>query len=63
MYVGLSDKDLCLVFRIGQSWQEQEKNPALGKVLSGAVIRSSGERLELQLTADGETLQALLKLR
>jgi len=46
-----------------QSWQEQEKNPALGKVLSGAVVRSSGERLELQLTADGETLQALLKLR
>lgn len=46
-----------------QSWQEQQKNPALGKVLSSAVVRSSGERLELELTADGETLQALLKLR
>ncbi|MGH9804862.1 MAG: hypothetical protein ACRD4D_06795 [Candidatus Acidiferrales bacterium] len=46
-----------------QSWQEQQKNPALGQVLSTAVVRSSGERLELQLTADGETLQALLKLR
>ena len=46
-----------------QSWQEQEKNPALGRVLSTAVVRSSGERLELEVTADGETLQALLKLR
>jgi hypothetical protein len=46
-----------------QSWQEQQVNPALGQVLSTAVVRSSGERLELQVTADGETLQALLKLR
>jgi len=46
-----------------QSWREQQGNPALGQVLAGAVVRSSGERLELELVADGETLQALLKLR
>lgn len=46
-----------------QSWQEQQNNPALGRVLAGAVVRSSGERLELEVTADGDTLQALLKLR
>jgi len=48
---------------MAQSWQEQEKNPALGRVLSTAVVRSSGERLEMEVTADGETLQTLLKLR
>lgn len=46
-----------------QSWREQQGNPALGQVLAAAVVRSSGERLELELVADGETLQALLKLR
>lgn len=46
-----------------QSWKAKETNPALGQVLSQAEVRSSGDRLQLHVTAGEETLQSLLKLR
>lgn len=46
-----------------ESWKTKETNPALGQVLSQAEVRSSGDRLQLHVTAEEETLQSLLKLR